>query len=150
MKMGKALEHLSYGERLKTARTAHLREEKAQEESHQCVQTSEERLWRMCSQTLFSDVQWQEKRQWAQTEKWEGHFEHCLCFPEKFSPFWKCSRTGCMWLWVTQSGGRYSCPSQGGCNSCSLRFIPTQVILWFYGHQALFYWEDGWVLAQLS
>lgn len=42
--MNEGLEHLSYGERLKTAGTAHIREEKAQEESHQCVQMSEGRL----------------------------------------------------------------------------------------------------------
>lgn len=36
-----------------------------------------------------------------------------------------------------------------GCN-WSLSSIPTQVILWFYDHQVLFYWEDDWVLAQGS
>lgn len=33
--MNKGLEHLSFGEKLKTAGTVHLREEKAQEESYQ-------------------------------------------------------------------------------------------------------------------
>lgn len=35
MKTNKGLEHLSFGEKLKTAGTVHLREEKAQEESYQ-------------------------------------------------------------------------------------------------------------------
>lgn len=89
------------------------------------------------------------------TEKREGDFGHCLCCPEKFcmSPLRKCSRSPCTGLWATHSSGRCSCqrpPCLGGCSWWSLGSIPTQVILCFYDHQTLSYWEDDWVLAQVS
>ena len=52
------------------------------------------------------------------------------------APPWKCSRPGWMGLWATWSSGRCPCPQQGVGTRWSLRFLPTQTILWFYENPA--------------
>ena len=62
---------------------------------------------------------------------WWGTGTGC---PEKLwmSHTWKCSRPGWMGLGATWSSGRCPCPWQRVVTRLSLRFLPTQAILWFY------------------
>ena len=58
------LEHLSYEEKLRKLRQPG----EGSRGSHQCAQLLEGRMQRRQSQALSSASQWQDKRQWAQTE----------------------------------------------------------------------------------
>ena len=129
------------------AGTVQPREEKAQGGSYQCIKILEGRVQRRQRQALFSDVQCQEKRQWAQTKTQEvlpeqqetpfllwGWLSTGTDCPERLwcLPPWRYSKAVWTWSWAT--GSKQPCLSREG----QTRWPPEvpsnpdhTVVLWF-------------------